>query len=143
MDVRRKDCRDTTVNCLYKRKLKGDRPHPRLLSREVLFVSDVSVIHLVYQVYQMYVKPFSCESANKRTDRQADRQTDGRYQVHYLPRFAVDNYAGRVTIFLKFLNIWAITINHLEGPCCNIVKQEDNIEKSSEKCPTKHTLCHP
>ncbi len=25
------------------------------------------------------------------TDKQTDRRTDGRYQVHYLPRFAVDN----------------------------------------------------
>ncbi len=25
------------------------------------------------------------------TDIQTDGQTDGRYQVHYLPRFAVDN----------------------------------------------------
>ena len=24
------------------------------------------------------------------TDRRTDRRTDGRYQVHYLPRFAVD-----------------------------------------------------
>ncbi len=31
-----------TVTCMW------------LLSREVLFVSDVSVIHIVYQVYQMY-----------------------------------------------------------------------------------------
>ncbi len=26
------------------------------------------------------------------TDRQTNGRTDGRYQVHYLPRFAVDNY---------------------------------------------------
>ncbi len=34
------------------------------------------------------VKRFSQESTNKQTD----WQTDGRYQVHYLPRFAVDKY---------------------------------------------------
>ncbi len=27
-----------------------------------------------------------------KTDKRTDGQTDGRYQVHYLPRFAVDNY---------------------------------------------------
>ncbi len=31
------------------------------------------------------------------TNGQADRQTDRRYQVHYLPRFAVDNKLGCIT----------------------------------------------
>ena len=35
-----------------------------------------------------YIGDFSRESVDWRTD----RQMDGRYQVHYLPRFAVDNH---------------------------------------------------
>ncbi len=31
----------------------------------------------------------TCE--RKQTDGQTERQTDGRYQVHYLPRLAIDN----------------------------------------------------
>ncbi len=44
------------------------------------------------------------------TDRRTDGRTDGRYQVHYLPRFAVDNYARCVyfvivaIIFLRYRN---------------------------------------
>ncbi len=30
------------------------------------------------------------------TDRRTDGQTDGRYQVHYLPRFAVDNEGNKI-----------------------------------------------
>ncbi len=30
-----------------------------------------------------------------RIDGQTDRQSDGRYQVHYLPCFAVDNNSGK------------------------------------------------
>ncbi len=30
-------------------------------------------------------------NADGQTDGRTDRRTDGRYQVHYLPRFAVDN----------------------------------------------------
>ncbi len=37
---------------------------------------------------------------NKHTDGRTDGQTDGRYQLHYLPRFAVDN-KGQVYLELK------------------------------------------
>ncbi len=30
------------------------------------------------------------------TDRQTHKRTDGRYQLHYLPRFAVDNYVQKL-----------------------------------------------
>ncbi len=33
-------------------------------------------------------------------DRQTDRQTDGRYQVHYLPRFVADKYINRVALLI-------------------------------------------
>ncbi len=36
------------------------------------------------------VKRFSREIADKHTNTQTHTRTDGRYQVHYLPRFAVD-----------------------------------------------------
>ncbi len=41
-------------------------------------------------------------------DGQTDGQTDGRYQVHYLPRFAVDNYpqVGEVEISGTLKRIW-------------------------------------
>ena len=38
-----------------------------------------------------------------RTDGQTDGQTEGRYQVHYLPRFAVDNENEIVVYDLKFV----------------------------------------
>ncbi len=47
----------------------------------------------LYQKWRSKVKRFKQESiTNGRTDVQTDRRTDGRYQVHYLPRFAVDKY---------------------------------------------------
>ncbi len=39
----------------------------------------------------------------KQTDRRTDGQTDGRYQVHYLPRFAVDKYCEIVIRSLQFM----------------------------------------
>ncbi len=36
--------------------------------------------------------------------KRTDGQTDGRYQVHYLPRFAVDNEGVVVWIFLIVIN---------------------------------------
>ncbi len=36
-----------------------------------------------------------------RTDGRTDRRTDGRYQVHYLPGFAVDKYYGSKLLFAK------------------------------------------
>ncbi len=49
-----------------------------------------------YRISRSYVKRFSPERGRRRTDgrtdRRTDRRTDGRYQVHYLPRFAVNNY---------------------------------------------------
>ncbi len=40
-----------------------------------------------------------------RTDGQTDRRTDGRYQVHYLPRFAVDKYVDD-TSPVEISNSW-------------------------------------
>ncbi len=38
------------------------------------------------------VLPWELWQTNKQTNTQTHGRTDGRYQVHYLPRFAVDNY---------------------------------------------------
>ena len=45
------------------------------------------------------------------TDGQTDGRTDGRYQVHYLPRFAVDNKTKYLTdTFWLFLFVLSIAI---------------------------------
>ncbi len=51
------------------------------------------------------------------TDGQADGQTggqtDGRYQVHYLPRFAVDNYIKECKVDLQKFRPWLFSIAHM------------------------------
>ncbi len=54
-------------------ELKADRPHPR-----------------DYSTHRQTPRTDN-DSSLLFADGRTDGQTDGRYQVHYLPRFAVDN----------------------------------------------------
>ncbi len=71
--------------------LKADRPHPRDYSthRQTPPTDNDSSL-LFAALGKAEVKRYSPESADWRTDRRTNGGTDGRYQVHYLPRFAVD-----------------------------------------------------
>ncbi len=69
-------------------ELKADRPHPRNYPH-------TPTDHRHTDKHFRLVMTFLCSKVavfNRRahTDKRTDRRTDGRYQVHYLPRFAVD-----------------------------------------------------
>ncbi len=57
-------------------KIKADQPH----LCNYLHTPTIKVVGQTVQRWEV-----------GRADRRTDRQTDGHYQLHYLPRFAVDN----------------------------------------------------
>ncbi len=84
---------------------KADRPHPRDYSthRQTPWTDNDSSLQLIRMALEssvlcilyIQVKRFSTESA--------DGQTDGRYQVHYLPCFAIDNNLSNQKAILSIL----------------------------------------
>ena len=65
--------------------LKADRPHRAIIRIRPLII-DTQTKHLRFVMAPIapFPKRFSRETG--------DRRTEGRYQVHYLPRFALNKY---------------------------------------------------
>ena len=84
----------------YKIKLKRRSTAARCPGRRRQLITDKQTIFFR-----------TCNSSRRalqtdgRTDGWTDRRTDGRYQVHYLPRFAVDKYDALNTSIMGIENL--------------------------------------
>ncbi len=82
----------TVIAIRKKKKLKADRPHPR------------DYPHTPYWLQANRQNPRTGNDTHKRTD----GRTDGRYQLHYLPRFAVDKKcANGAQLLLQITNTYS------------------------------------
>ncbi len=76
-------------------KIKADRPHPR------------DYPHTPYWLQTNRQNPRTGNdhgsSRRARTSRHTNGRTDGRYQLHYLPRFAVDNNIIQLLLTFHFM----------------------------------------
>ncbi len=78
-------------------KLKADRPPTRNYPHMPTdYRHTDNHLRLVMVLIALYWSNGS--AVREDADGQTDGRTDGRYQVHYLPRFAVDNNHARVFI---------------------------------------------
>ncbi len=79
--------------------LKADRPHPRNYPH-----APTNYIHTDKHLRLVMTLIALC--CRERSDGRTDGQTDGRYQVHYLPRFAVDNYCSLFQMGVLFEGVF-------------------------------------
>ena len=78
-------------------KLKAGRPHPRKYPHTPTGYSHTDK-HL-----RLVMTPIAL-NCTRQSRVSADGRTDGRYQIHYLPRFAVDNNDRRYTAVYTVFN---------------------------------------
>ncbi len=107
--------------CFTFLQLKADRPHPH----------DYPPTPSDYRYTDKHLRRVNISAVRVHTNGQTDRQTDGRradgrYQVHYLPRFAVDKKCSTVFSYgqnsdcaLIFLTIRIVHLTyHLHSISC-------------------------